>query len=436
MKTNIGLANYAKKALRENWGYVLGTYGQVLTPSLLSAKRKQGYGVGAYNTRHSTYQNRYRGKMVSDCYGLVKGYVWPKSSNGSAKYVASQDRNQEGAYRAAREKGPIRTIPNTPGTVLWMKGHAGVYLGNGEFIECVGAPIGMRKGRISGGRVVSGSRFTHWFKDTYISYGGASNTVSSVDKTYYSINNNANDKKVTQIQKDLKFLGYDVTVRGGFGKELDKVVRQFQKNNNLKVDGAAGVDTLDRIAQRIRLKKAEIQSSLRYGSRGADVNKLQANLKLLGYDLAVAGAFGKETEDAVKRFQRDNRLVVNGLGNKATLDKIKELLNKPTMAYGSRGSNVNKLQADLKKLDYPVSIGGAFGKETQKAVEHFQVANNLEVTGKVFPYTLDLIKQLLDRQIEIEHLYIVSVGEYETKEEAKQKVEELKKKDEEGKIIQ
>ena len=166
--TNLELVAFAKKALNEHWGYCLGTFGNILTPQLLKQKMSQGYGVGSYNTRHKAYLEGFINKHVSDCYGLVKAFVW--WNNGDVKYVPSQDRNQEGAFKAAKEKGPIRSIPEIPGLVLWMKGHAGIYIGNGEFIECVGAPVGMRKGKIVNGKIVYGSRFTHWFKDTYISY--------------------------------------------------------------------------------------------------------------------------------------------------------------------------------------------------------------------------------------------------------------------------
>ena len=168
MFTNTGLAEFAKKALKENWGYCLGSFGNILTPAFLVQKMAQGYGVGTYNTRHKAYLERFVGKRVSDCYGLVKGYVW--WNNGNIKYVANQDRNQEGAYKAAKEKGTLATMPETVGLVLWMKGHAGIYIGNGEFIECAGAPNGMLKGKIENGKVVKGSKFTHWFKDTYITY--------------------------------------------------------------------------------------------------------------------------------------------------------------------------------------------------------------------------------------------------------------------------
>ena len=168
MKSNKGLVQFVETALAEKWGYCLGTFGQILTPALLSQKMKQGYGVGIYNTRHQAYLQGYVGKRVSDCYGLVKAYVWWVGSN--PKYNAKQDRNQEGAYAAAKEKGPLATLPEIPGIILWMKGHAGIYIGGGEFIECVGAPVGMRKGIIRNGKVVAGSKFTHWFKDTYIEY--------------------------------------------------------------------------------------------------------------------------------------------------------------------------------------------------------------------------------------------------------------------------
>lgn len=169
MKTNTELVNYAERALAENWGYCLGTYGQVLTPALLKQKQSQGGGVGAYNTRQNSYLHKFINKKVSDCYGLVKGYLWT-DGQGKIKYVSGQDRNQEMAYNAAKEKGPLTTLPEIPGIILWMKGHAGIYIGNGEFIECAGAPRGTLKGKIQNGKIVSGSKFTHWFKDTNISY--------------------------------------------------------------------------------------------------------------------------------------------------------------------------------------------------------------------------------------------------------------------------
>lgn len=176
MFTNKGLVEFAEKAYKENWGYCLGSFGNILTSLFLQQKMNQGGGVGAYNTKHKTYLNKYIGKRVSDCYGLVKAFIW--WNNGNVKYNVLQDRNQEGAYNAAKEKGTLATIPEIPGLILWMKGHAGIYIGKGEFIECVGAPVGMRKGKITNGKVTHGSKFTHWFKDTYISYEEEKETIN------------------------------------------------------------------------------------------------------------------------------------------------------------------------------------------------------------------------------------------------------------------
>lgn len=170
MKTNLKLVEFAEKAFKEDWGYCLGTFGNILTPTLLQQKMKQGNGVGAYNTKNLPYLKKYTNKRVSDCYGLVKAFKWWNGEGKQPSYIASQDRNQEGAFNASKEKGPLSTIPEVPGLILWMRGHAGIYIGHGEFIECVGSPVGMRKGKIANGRVISGSPFTHWFKDTYVDY--------------------------------------------------------------------------------------------------------------------------------------------------------------------------------------------------------------------------------------------------------------------------
>lgn len=42
------------------------------------------------------------------------------------------------------------------------------------------------------------------------------------------------------------------------------------------------------------------------------------------------------------------------------------------MRYGQRGKEVTQLQKDLKSLGYDVRVRGGYGKEVQKAVEHFQ----------------------------------------------------------------
>ncbi|MFH7024160.1 MAG: peptidoglycan-binding protein [Heteroscytonema crispum UTEX LB 1556] len=52
---------------------------------------------------------------------------------------------------------------------------------------------------------------------------------------------------------------------------------------------------------------------LQHGSTGADVERLQRDLSQLGYQLAVDGNFGEATDKAVKKFQQDHNLTVDGI---------------------------------------------------------------------------------------------------------------------------
>ncbi|MBS7299443.1 MAG: peptidoglycan-binding protein [Eubacteriales bacterium] len=59
--------------------------------------------------------------------------------------------------------------------------------------------------------------------------------------------------------------------------------------------------------------------TLRSGSKGDDVVKLQTALNALGYDCGEAdGIFGAKTEAAVRNFQRDHSLTVDGIAGRDT----------------------------------------------------------------------------------------------------------------------
>ena len=67
-------------------------------------------------------------------------------------------------YYAAKESGPISTIPEIPGLAVWMDGHIGVYIGNGEVIEAMGTQFGVCKTRLDS------KAWTCWLKVPYINY--------------------------------------------------------------------------------------------------------------------------------------------------------------------------------------------------------------------------------------------------------------------------
>lgn len=73
---------------------------------------------------------------------------------------------------------------------------------------------------------------------------------------------------------------------------------------------------------------------LEKGDSGSDVKTLQENLIKLGYSCGTAGAdgdFGTGTDKAVREFQADYCLSVDGKAGEQTLAKINELLEKKTV---------------------------------------------------------------------------------------------------------
>lgn len=62
--------------------------------------------------------------------------------------------------------------------------------------------------------------------------------------------------------------------------------------------------------------------TLKVGSSGSDVTKLQQALKDQGYNITVDGQFGNQTASVVKQYQQKNGLIVDGLAGDQTLGKL------------------------------------------------------------------------------------------------------------------
>jgi peptidoglycan hydrolase-like protein with peptidoglycan-binding domain len=63
------------------------------------------------------------------------------------------------------------------------------------------------------------------------------------------------------------------------------------------------------------------------GLQGEDVRELQSALESLGYDVGpIDGIFGPLTERAVKKFQKDNGLVVDGIVGQETFAALEKLI--------------------------------------------------------------------------------------------------------------
>lgn len=128
---------------------------------------------------------------------------------------------------------------------------------------------------------------------------------------------------------------------------------------------------------------------MRRGSRGKDVAFLQYLLKTDGYTLTADGIFGTETERAVRLFQQNNGLSVDGIAGYNTLAYLqRDLEVYPVIRRGNRGTFVRMLQELLlSKLYDAGTVDGIFGSNTLGAVKDFQSESGLSPDGIVGPLT-------------------------------------------------
>lgn len=71
------------------------------------------------------------------------------------------------------------------------------------------------------------------------------------------------------------------------------------------------------------------------GSKGPEVTELQKKLVQLGYQVGtVDGKFGSKTEAAIRKFQKEHGLRVDGLAGTQTIKELKRLTGQSTNAAG------------------------------------------------------------------------------------------------------
>jgi N-acetylmuramoyl-L-alanine amidase len=120
------------------------------------------------------------------------------------------------------------------------------------------------------------------------------------------------------------------TDTGVFDSTLEHAVRTFQQRRGLITDGVVGRATYQALCDaRLEFGCRMLCYIVTRPMRGDDVFTLQERLLELGYDVGRAdGTFGLQTETALRSFQRDYGLLVDGMCGPGTLRALRQLQPK------------------------------------------------------------------------------------------------------------
>jgi N-acetylmuramoyl-L-alanine amidase len=142
----------------------------------------------------------------------------------------------------------------------------------------------------------------------------------------------------------------------------------------------------------------------RTGDRGPEIRDIQSRLLSFGAvvdDAERDGTFGPSTEAAVRGFQRERHLRVDGLVGPDTWEQLVEAgwqLGDRTLYHRApmfRGDDVRELQRMLNALGFDSGKqDGLYGPRTDAALRLFQRNVGDEPDGIVGPHTLSVLRRM------------------------------------------
>jgi peptidoglycan hydrolase-like protein with peptidoglycan-binding domain len=192
---------------------------------------------------------------------------------------------------------------------------------------------------------------------------------------------------VRDAQQRLSAAGfYAGAIDGLWGPDTQAAVERFQRSRGLQVTGDLNPVTTSAL-------QAAPQPS-------AAVRDTQQRLSALGfYNGAVDGVSGPDTRAAVERFQRSRGLAVTGDLNAVTASALRNAPvpapaasrapSAPATVQATDPTSVRTVQNRLRQLGFFADpADGVWGPGTQVALENFQRAQRLDVSGQLTPSTL------------------------------------------------
>lgn len=271
-----------------------------------------------------------------------------------------------------------------------------------------------------------------------------SNSIQGIPSSYpgSALRRGSTGENVRILQRQLNRIARDypsfgtVTVDGVFGAATEAVVKRFQRQFGLTVDGIVGKATWYKVSY-IYVSVTDLAeltseglpqsgvvpypgTALRRGSTGSNVRLVQswlngaASINAAVPSVTVDGSFGSGTQNAVRAFQRAYGLTVDGVVGRDTWTMLNQIyLNSQggmargleaapqlPISLGSEGETVGALTQRLALIAYYYPAVESYGYSTwfdqnvEISVRSFQRQFGLDEDGVVGKETWALLGRL------------------------------------------
>ncbi|MEH2139566.1 peptidoglycan-binding protein [Nostoc sp.] len=220
----------------------------------------------------------------------------------------------------------------------------------------------------------------------------SSRNTSSVSRSpsvqYPVLSQGKTGAAVTRLQQRLRQLGYlNANPTGNFGPKTRDATIKFQRNYGIAANGIVNQQTWNAL---LGSSPTQARNSL----STQQVRELQVRLRQLGYfNTNPTGTIGPVTRNATIKFQRNNRLPVDGIADAQVLEAVRRvstggsITQQPSRDYltvGDRGDNVTLVQERLSQLGFSnTNPDGFFSDYTRGSVIAFQQYSRINATGNV-----------------------------------------------------
>ena len=277
------IADKALEAYQCKGGYIWGQMGATWTAAKQANLEKRYEADPSGQAKYKSaaqYGSKWIGHRVWDCAGLCR---WAAKEHGLAIHSGSNliwscDLVKKGKLTAGMDL-PVGALVFC-GTDS-NKSHVGVYTGDGLVTEASGTKAGVIQSDLTA------SKWKYWGLIKGVTYEfipgekpaeKPAEPAKDTGTALPTIRKGNKNKYVTQLQKDLVTLGYNLGicgVDGDFGTATEKAVKEFQRDHQLTQDGVVGPATWAAIQAAVN-KAAEKPAEKKYRITVTGLTEAQA----------------------------------------------------------------------------------------------------------------------------------------------------------------